>query len=69
MKKIVCIILTIVLLAISFTACSGGSNGGENAKTMVDKSIAYLQNQSSGSWKNRIVMIGDAPREHQQQMV
>lgn len=34
----------------------------ENAKTMVDKSIAYLQNQSSGSWKNRIVMIGDAPR-------
>lgn len=35
MKKIVCIILTIVLLAISFTACSGGSNGGENAKTMV----------------------------------
>ena len=34
----------------------------ENAKTLVDKSIAYLQNQSSGSWKNRIVMIGDAPR-------
>ena len=33
-----------------------------NAKTLVDKSIAYLQNQQTGSWKNRIVMIGDAPR-------
>lgn len=34
----------------------------EHAKTLVDKSIAYLQNQRAGSWKNRIVMIGDAPR-------
>ncbi len=33
-----------------------------HAKTLVDKSIAYLQNQQTGSWKNRIVMIGDAPR-------
>lgn len=34
----------------------------EDAKTIVDKSIAYLQNQRTGNWKNRIVMIGDAPR-------
>ena len=34
----------------------------EDAKTLVDKSIAYLQNQRTGNWKNRIVMIGDAPR-------
>lgn len=37
-------------------------NNTTNAKTLVDKSIAYLQNQRTGSWKNRIVMIGDAPR-------
>ena len=37
-------------------------NNKTNAKTLVDKSIAYLQNKNSGSWKNRIVMIGDAPR-------
>lgn len=34
----------------------------KDAKTLVDKSIAYLQNTYTGSWKNRIVMIGDAPR-------
>ena len=37
-------------------------NNTTNAKTLVDKSIAYIQNQNAGSWKNRIVMIGDAPR-------
>ena len=37
-------------------------NNTTNAKTLVDKSIAYLQNQNPGSWKNRIVMLGDAPR-------
>ena len=34
----------------------------EEAQTLVNKSIGYLQNQHTGNWKNRIVMIGDAPR-------
>lgn len=34
----------------------------EDAKVLVDKSINYMRNQRTGSWKNRIVMIGDAPR-------
>ncbi len=32
----------------------------ENAKTLVDKSIAYLENKNVGAWKNQIVCIGDA---------
>ena len=45
-------------LGIGRFVCSNTTH----AKTLVDKSIAYMQNQYAGSWKNRIVMIGDAPR-------
>ena len=36
-----------------------------DAKTMVDKSIAYMSNQNAGPWKNLVYMLGDDGDENE----